>query len=196
MWLYNCYVTSLYLYIYLRNLSFRFRIRSHSEYICMYIQHVYIHIVLTPSAYQFHGCNCDLFSVARESGFKVSTLKVFYAWRHPLIEFKTDACPGTRPGDIALTPGCTDFTQARGGNGFWEWNLGLKKGQTDRKGDRYGKERERERIRKRKRKRKVKAARDERVTLECFPCAFNVVIRSRNIANDNRSGIIIFSYFN
>jgi len=26
-----------------------------------------------------------------------------------LIEFKTDACTGTRSDDIALTPGCTDF---------------------------------------------------------------------------------------
>lgn len=49
-------------------------------------------------------------ALARSAAFKVSTLKVFYAWRHPLIEFKTDACSGTRSGDIALTPGCTDFT--------------------------------------------------------------------------------------
>lgn len=47
---------------------------------------------------------------ARETTFKVSTLKVFYAWHHPLIKFKTDACSGTRSRDIALTPGCTDFT--------------------------------------------------------------------------------------
>lgn len=57
---------------------------------------------------QFHGCNCD--SLFRELAFKVSTLKVFHAWYHPLIEFKTDACPATRSGDIALTPGCADFT--------------------------------------------------------------------------------------
>lgn len=41
------------------------------------------------AAPQFHGCNCDL--LYRELAFKVSTLKVFYAWYHPLIEFKTDA---------------------------------------------------------------------------------------------------------
>lgn len=55
---------------------------------------------------QFHGCNCDL--LFREPAFKLSTLKVFHASYHPLIEFKTDAC--TRSGDIALTSGCTDFT--------------------------------------------------------------------------------------
>lgn len=38
---------------------------------------------------QFHGCNCDL--LFRELAFKVSTLKVFHAWYHPLIEFKSDA---------------------------------------------------------------------------------------------------------
>lgn len=38
---------------------------------------------------QFHGCNCDL--LFREPAFKVSTLKVFHAWYHPFIEFKTDA---------------------------------------------------------------------------------------------------------
>lgn len=49
----------------------------------------------TPSSHnslpppQFHGCNCDL--LFRELAFKVSTLKVFHAWYHPLIEFKTDA---------------------------------------------------------------------------------------------------------
>jgi len=67
----------------------------------------------SPPPYQFHGCNYDLLSFFLSfacAAFKVSTLKVFYAWHHPLIKFKTDACPGTRSRDIALTPGCTDFT--------------------------------------------------------------------------------------
>lgn len=64
----------------------------------------------SPPPPQFHGCNCDL--LFRELAFKVSTLKVFHAWYHPLIEFKTDAYPATRSGDIALTPGCTDSTSS------------------------------------------------------------------------------------
>ena len=64
------------------------------------------HSSLPLPSLQFHGCNCDL--LFREPAFKLSTLKVFHASYHPLIEFKTDAC--TRSGDIALTSGCTDFT--------------------------------------------------------------------------------------